>query len=93
METLQKSIFIPRFAVPASSPTSDNHTNEIGEWNASDHPRWYGTREQTVILVSREDGRVVYTERTLWDDNVQPISKKEGQVREEFHIEGWNDGV
>lgn len=91
METLQESIFIPGFVTPASSSILENHAN--GEWNASDHPRWYGTREQTVILVSREDGRVVHTERTLWDDKVQPISKKEGQVREEFHIEGWNDGV
>jgi len=93
METLQKSIFIPGFAAPALSPISENHTNGNGDWNATDHPRWYGTREQTVILVSREDGRVVYTERTLWDDNVQPISKNERQVREEFYIEGWNDGV
>ena len=56
-----------------------------------DQPRSYGTREQTVILVSHDDGRVVFTERTLWDENVQPVNKKDGEVREEFQIEGWND--
>jgi len=66
-----------------------NHTK--ADWSADDQPRWYGTREQTVILVSHDDGRVIFTERTLWDENVQPVNKKDGEVREEFQIEGWND--
>lgn len=92
METLRKSIFIPRFATPALPSVPADHTKSHSEPNGIDQPRWYGTFQQTVILVSRKDGRVVYTERTLWDDNIQPMSK-EGEVREEFHIEGWNDDV
>jgi uncharacterized protein with NRDE domain len=58
---------------------------------SGDHPRWYGTREQTVILVSHDDGRVVYTERTLFDAKGEPVEKGYDQIKEEFYIEGWNE--
>jgi uncharacterized protein with NRDE domain len=97
MDNLRESIFIPRFATAALPSMHTNgtkaHSETNSDWSAIDQSRWYGTREQTVILVSRDDGRVIFTERTLWDDKVQPISKQEGQVREEFHIEGWNDDI
>jgi hypothetical protein len=44
-----------------------------------------------VILISHEDGRVVYTERTLVDATGEPVEKSHGQIKEEFYIEGWND--
>jgi len=60
---------------------------------SEDHPRWYGTREQTVILLSHDDGRVVYTERTLFDADGEPVEESQGQIKEGFYIEGWNDGA
>jgi uncharacterized protein with NRDE domain len=68
-------------------------TKAMPDFASPDHPRWYGTREQTVILVSHDDGRVVYTERTLYDSEGEPAEKGQGQIREEFYIEGWNDGA
>jgi uncharacterized protein with NRDE domain len=70
-----------------------DHAATIPEWAATDRPRWYGTREQTVILISRDDGRVIFTERTLWNQHGEPLSTEEGQTREEFYIEGWGDKV
>jgi len=91
IETLRDSIFIPLFATPAVHQIPADHHSASPEWAANDHPRWYATREQTVILLSHDDGRVVFTERTLFDTKGQPIDKEQGQVREEFYIEGWND--
>jgi uncharacterized protein with NRDE domain len=92
MNTLCNSIFIPRFVTPALPSLPEDYAKVDLNWSATDLPRSYGTREQTVILVSHDDGRVIFTERTLWDENVQPVNKKDGEVREEFQIEGWNDG-
>ena len=107
IDTLRTSIFIPKFVTPAlpSIPVDHTHSlpacagvngipdNHLPEWLATDHPRYYGTREQTVILVDREDGRVVYTERTLWDEKGEALSNETGLTRIEFQIEGWNDAV
>lgn len=68
-----------------------DHTKALPEWSSTDHPRAYGTREQTVILISHEDGRVVFTERTLWDEHAEPLPKELGQTRVEFKIEGWEE--
>jgi uncharacterized protein with NRDE domain len=48
----------------------------------------YGTQRQTVLLVDR-DGKVKYVERALWDANGHEVPKGEGDVVEEFQIEGW----
>ena len=104
IDTLRTSIFIPKFVTPALPSIPADHpqtlpacadvpNNHLPEWLATDHPRYYGTREQTVILVDREDGRVVYTERTLWDEKGEALSKETGQTRIEFQIEGWDDAV
>jgi uncharacterized protein with NRDE domain len=77
--------------MPAVAQIPVDLTKAAAERPPNGSPRWYGTREQTVILVSHDDGRVVYTERTLFDTNGQPTGKGEGQIREEFYIEGWND--
>ena len=103
VETLRQSIFIPKFVTPALPSIPADHTqsipacavhdpvseNHLQEWLATDQPRYYGTREQTVVLVDHDDGRVVFTERTLWDEKGQPLSKEQSQARVEFHIEGW----
>jgi uncharacterized protein with NRDE domain len=78
-------------SIPACAVENDVPDNHLPEWLATDQPRYYGTREQTVVLVDREDGRVVFTERTLWDEKGQALSKEAGQTRIEFQIEGWND--
>ena len=107
METLCNSIFIPKYVTPALLSIPADHThdipacavenhssdNHLPEWLDTGHPRYYGTREQTVILVDREDGRVVFTERTLWDEKGQALSKEAAETRIQFYIEGWNDPV
>jgi len=89
VDTLRNSIFIPRYATPALASIPADHRTDVPEWGNCHIPRLYGTREQTVILVSREDGRVVYTERTLYDEQGEPQSREEGETKIEFHIEGW----
>lgn len=49
----------------------------------------YGTQRQTVILVDWE-GNVTYTERSLWDQEGNPIPRGTGDEKFEFKIEGWN---
>ena len=89
VDTLCNSIFIPRYATPSLPSIPADITHAITEWGDTNHPRWYGTREQTVILVSRADGRVVYTERTLYDEHGEPLTRDKGDTKVEFHIEGW----
>lgn len=48
----------------------------------------YGTQTQTVILVDRE-GRVTYTERSLYDSNARPIPAGERDRYFTFKIDGW----
>ncbi|KAK2626764.1 hypothetical protein QTJ16_003939 [Diplocarpon rosae] len=48
----------------------------------------YGTQRQTIILVDW-DGKVTFTERSLWDPNGHPIEMENRDMKFEFHIEGW----
>jgi uncharacterized protein with NRDE domain len=91
IDTLRDSIFIPRFITRALPSIPIDHTKHNHDWDTTDHPRQYGTREQTVILVNRETGKVLFVERTLWNENIQPLSKEEGETRIEFYIEGYDD--
>ncbi|KAI9704520.1 MAG: hypothetical protein M1820_005594 [Bogoriella megaspora] len=82
---LRKSIFIP-----ALSPASDQHksADEIAAANgteklSSSSGAAYGTQKQTVILV-KADGRVVFVERTLYDQRGRPVEKSEGERRFDF---------
>ena len=50
----------------------------------------YGTQRQTVMLVDWE-GKVTFVERALWDSNGNAIPRGQGDHREEFQIEGWDD--
>lgn len=45
----------------------------------------YGTQQQTIILVSNS-GRVRYFERTLYNDNAEPIPTGEGDRSYEFQV-------
>jgi uncharacterized protein with NRDE domain len=49
----------------------------------------YGTSKQTVILVNKM-GRVIYVERSLYDQHGVPIPENERDRRFEFDIEGWS---
>lgn len=49
----------------------------------------YGTQRQTIVLVDWE-GRVIFTERSLWDAEGNPIERGTGDMKFEFQIEGWN---
>ncbi|SMQ47713.1 unnamed protein product [Zymoseptoria tritici ST99CH_3D7] len=48
----------------------------------------YGTMKQTVILVQMT-GKVVFVERTLYDDDGLPLKVEKQEERMEFEIEGW----
>ncbi|EMF11272.1 DUF833 domain protein [Sphaerulina musiva SO2202] len=50
----------------------------------------YGTSKQTVILVNNQ-GRVIYVERSLYDQHGTPIPEDQRDLRYEFDIEGWSD--
>ena len=96
IDTLRNSIFIPRFTtpkLPVVIPSDGPAHAPDWEWASCDHPRFYGTRQQTVILVSREDGRVIYTERTLYDEHAEPLATADRETQIEFTIEGWDDNV
>ncbi|KAL7276925.1 hypothetical protein RUND412_000069 [Rhizina undulata] len=57
--------------------------------NIQDSSRLYGTHKQTVILVDRR-GRLKYIERTLYDDDAQPVGEDKRDIMWEFDVEGWN---
>lgn len=48
----------------------------------------YGTQKQIVIMVDKQ-GKLFYTERTLYDRDAKPIEKGQGDRAFEFQIEGW----
>lgn len=99
---MRNSILIPPVYGPSvdnkAAPdiaTADATTNGIAKLNVSDDqqlaavaPGSYGTQKQTVILVDQE-GRVVFTERTLYGERGNATPGKEGERRFEFDIEGW----
>jgi uncharacterized protein with NRDE domain len=94
LDTRRNSIFIPKFVNADEMPSTPVHsTSSAAAQEASNVPRLYGTREQTVILISREDGRVVFTERTLWNEKGEAPSAEESRVREVFYIEGWDENA
>lgn len=96
---LRKSIFIP--AIGAESQV-ERGADEIAAACVEDkvkvddaskdaaNPAYmqgaYGTQKQTVLLV-REDGRVRYFERTLYDNDVNAIPVGEGDRSFEFMVE------
>ncbi|TGO91549.1 hypothetical protein BPOR_0024g00050 [Botrytis porri] len=49
----------------------------------------YGTQRQTIILVDWQ-GHVTFIERSLFDEEGNPIERGQADMRFEFDIEGWN---
>lgn len=48
----------------------------------------YATQKQTVVLVGH-DGRVRYIEKTLFDNDSNPVTEGEGTLDYTFQIESW----
>lgn len=99
MESLRHSIYIPAF--PACHEKVDAHPADIISTIdgvpavANVQTQWwrdrkYGTQTQTILLVGR-DGRVKFVERTLFDDQANPLKKEDMDVVTEFMIEGWDE--
>ena len=51
----------------------------------------YATQKQTVVLVDRND-RVRFVERTLFDDNCEPVPAGKGDIDITFQIEQSTKG-
>ncbi|TGO74199.1 hypothetical protein BELL_0300g00040 [Botrytis elliptica] len=49
----------------------------------------YGTQRQTIILVDWQ-GHVTFIERSLFDEEGNPMERGQADMRFEFNIEGWN---
>ena len=90
---LRNSIFIPTInPVEASTedkPPADGGVTikEISHHNPA-LTGAYGTQKQTIILVDRA-GKVVYVERTLFDEDARPVKIEERDRRFEFQVENW----
>jgi len=48
----------------------------------------YGTMRQTILLVDW-DGNVSFRERSLWDDEGNPVERGAGDLKFEYQIEDW----
>ena len=93
---LRKSIFIPALgrkdlsAMPAEdlAAARKTETAEVvkGKPNGLGSGSVYGTQKQTVILIGH-DGRVRFRERTLFDDEGEPLLGDERDANFEFRIE------
>lgn len=57
------------------------HTKQLGVSGI------YATQKQTVVLFSH-DGQVRFVEKTLFDDDCEPVPGKQGVVDITFHIQG-----
>lgn len=91
LNQLRHSIFIPSIG----RDHLDEHkmpAHEVGDvvkHRAADAlSGCYGTQKQIVILVDKE-GKMHYVERTLYDNDANPIPRGEGDRTFEFQIEGW----
>ncbi|OJJ46557.1 hypothetical protein ASPZODRAFT_132623 [Penicilliopsis zonata CBS 506.65] len=94
---LRKSIFIPvightdRQPVPAlDKEGAEERLKAASQPDAALDPAYiqgaYGTQKQTVVLVT-DQGRVRYFERTLYDQQVNPVPQGEGDTSVEFTVE------
>ncbi|KAF2097352.1 DUF833 domain protein [Rhizodiscina lignyota] len=101
---MQKSVFVRSFPLqgPSSgisgvatplrtdSPLKGSETEQENPNvpDTSTKAGLYGTQKQTVILADNE-GKVTYFERTLFDQDVNPVPKGLGDRKYEFKIEDW----
>ncbi|KAH8176906.1 transport and golgi organization 2 domain-containing protein [Sarocladium implicatum] len=97
MTTLRQSVFIPplgdeanhREVVEGMKLQLQKELNAAGDPNGFDKGL-YGAQRQTVVLVDWE-GKVTFVERALWDEWGHKVKRGEGDILEEFGIEGWDD--
>lgn len=94
---MRNSIFIPRTLGPGvesktasqvATAVSGKETPGYSSNDAHVGKGGYGTQKQTVVLVDHE-GRVVYVERTLYDQDENPQSRMKAAKKFEFEIDGW----
>jgi len=89
LNQLRHSIFVPTIGKDGLSGMPPHPVGDVVKHRAVDATTGvYGTKEQTVILVDR-DGKMVYFERTLFDDNALPVPRGQGDRVFEFQIEDW----
>lgn len=94
---LQKSIFIPvlgrgKYQLQQNAAPPSTTTTTMTEQDSVDAAAatsgLYGTQKQTVVLV-RPDGTVTMIERTLYDDDAEPVPVSDQDRRFDFAIDGW----
>lgn len=57
---------------------------------SQDSEAQYATSQQTVLLVDR-DGKVIFVERALFNDKMEPLRHEDRERRFEFYIQDWTD--
>jgi uncharacterized protein with NRDE domain len=95
IQHMRNSIFIPAIGtsgedqaagkIAAARLEDSTHTPTNGPVNQSYMSGSYGTQRQTVLL-ARPDGRVRYFERTLYDNDAQPVPIGQGDHSFEFNV-------
>ncbi|KAK9470981.1 NRDE protein-domain-containing protein [Dipodascopsis tothii] len=91
-KSLGESIFIPAFhtgrATATGTPADYSQPREDSGYKYM-KGGYYGTRTQTVVLVSTS-GEVTYVEKTLHNCDDNTAGNQEGTVVHRFQIEGWD---
>lgn len=91
LNQLRHSVFVPAIGRDGLEENK-MPAHEIGDLvkhrAASATAGCYGTQKQIVILVDKE-GKMFYRERTLYDNDAEPIAPGKGDRTFEFQIEGW----
>ena len=91
MNQLRHSIFIPAIGKDQLEEMKmpAHQVGDVVKHKATDATTGcYGTQKQIVIMFNKEGG-VFYSERTLFDQEANPIEKGKGDRIFEFQIEGW----
>lgn len=86
---LRNSIFIPRVG---GEGTEGNSADELHAARSTEpvtsSQGSYATQKQTVVLVDL-DGHVTFVEKTLYDEQGDPLNEDDAVETFEFDIEGW----
>ena len=79
MKEFRNSIFIPAVCGEGDGKGKGDGMSGI-----------YGTQKQSIVLVDKE-GHVTFVERTLYDDNAEPLKGGARDKRFEFDVEKWDE--
>lgn len=89
LNQLRYSIFVPNIGKDGIADMPPHPVGDVVKERAiSATAGVYGTKEQAVILVD-QDGKMVYFERTLFDDDAIAVPSGQGDRVFEFQIEDW----